>query len=118
MVRHVSEFQTGILMLTLGLSSIVASPIAGKWVGKSGPRPALIVSSLLMVVGAVWIVTWTQSSPVISVCLALATFGFSNGLNAVSMQAALFKSSPKEIAGVASGLFNTSRYLEQFYLHC
>ncbi|WP_342492798.1 MFS transporter [Bacillus sp. FSL H8-0516] len=111
MVRHVSEFQTGILMLTLGLSSIAASPIAGKWVGKSGPRPALIVSSLLMVVGAVWIVTWTQSSPVISVCLALAAFGFSNGLNAVGMQAALFKSSPKEIAGVASGLFNTSRYL-------
>ncbi|WP_374966485.1 MFS transporter [Lysinibacillus sp. RS5] len=111
MVRHVSEFQTGILMLTLGLSSIIASPIAGKWVGKSGPRPALIVSSLLMVVGSVWIVTWTQNSPVISVCLALAAFGFSNGLNAVGMQAALFNSSPKEIVGVASGLFNTSRYL-------
>ncbi|MNW16668.1 hypothetical protein D3C71_2155930 [compost metagenome] len=27
------------------------------------------------------------------------------------MQAALFQSSPKEIIGVASGLFNTSRYL-------
>ncbi|MNC66528.1 Major Facilitator Superfamily protein [compost metagenome] len=42
--------------------------------------------------------------------LALAVFGFSNGLNAVGMQAALFKSSSKEMAGVASGLFNTSRY--------
>ncbi|AWB46670.1 MFS transporter [Paenibacillus sp. CAA11] len=110
MVRHVSEFQTGILMLTLGLSSIVASPIAGKWVDKSGPRPSLIVSAILMVLGSVWIVTWTETSPVIVVSLALAVFGFSNGLNAVGMQAALFKSSPKEIAGVASGLFNTSRY--------
>lgn len=110
MVRHVSEFQTGILMLTLGLSSIVASPIAGKWVDKSGPRPALIVSAFLMALGSLWIVTWTQTSPVIIVSLALAAFGFSNGLNAVGMQAALFKSSPKEMAGVASGLFNTSRY--------
>jgi len=111
MVRHVSEFHTGILMLTLGLSSLVASPIAGRWIDKSGPRPALLVSALLMTLGSVWIVTLTETSPVISVSLALAAFGISNGLNAVGMQAALFRSTPKEITGVASGLFNTSRYL-------
>ncbi|MBB6633367.1 MFS transporter [Cohnella thailandensis] len=111
MVRHVSEFHTGILMLTLGLSSLVASPIAGKWIDKSGPRPALIVAAILMTLGSVWIVTLNETSPVIGVSLALVAFGFSNGLNAVGMQAALFASSPKEIAGVASGLFNTSRYL-------
>ncbi|SFB05555.1 drug resistance transporter, EmrB/QacA subfamily [Cohnella sp. OV330] len=110
-VRHVSEFHTGILMLTLGLSSLVASPIAGKWIDKSGPRPALIAAAVLMAAGSAWIVTLNQTSPVIGVSLALAAFGISNGLNAVGMQAALFKSSPKEIAGVASGLFNTSRYL-------
>lgn len=110
-VRHVSEYQTGILMLTLGLCSLVTSPIAGRWIDKSGPRPALLVSAILMTAGSVWLVTLNQSSPVISVCLALAAFGISNGLNNVGMQAALFQSSPKEIIGVASGLFNTSRYL-------
>lgn len=111
MVRHVSEFHTGILMLSLGLCSLVASPIAGRWIDKSGPRPALIVSGVLMTFGSVWLVTLNQASPVISVCLALAAFGISNGLNNVGMQAALFKSSPKEMIGVASGLFMTSRYL-------
>ncbi|WP_313638546.1 MFS transporter [Paenibacillus sp.] len=111
MVRHVSEFQTGILMLTLGLCSLVTSPIAGRWIDKSGPRPALLVSAILMTLGSVWLVTLNQTSPVISVCLALAAFGISNGLNNVGMQAALFQSTPKEIIGVASGLFNTSRYL-------
>ncbi|HZG17023.1 MAG TPA: MFS transporter [Candidatus Bathyarchaeia archaeon] len=110
-VRHISEFHTGILMLTLGLCSLVASPMAGRWIDKSGPRPALLVSGMLMTFGSVWIVTLNQTSPVISVCLALAAFGISNGLNSVGMQAALFKSSPKEIIGVASGLFNTSRNL-------
>ncbi|NEW09049.1 MFS transporter [Paenibacillus sp. SYP-B3998] len=110
-VRHVSEFLTGILMLSLGLCSLVTSPIAGRWIDKSGPRPALLVSAILMTLGSVWIVTLNQTSPVISVCLALAAFGISNGLNNVGLQAALFKSSPKEIIGVASGLFNTSRYL-------
>lgn len=111
MVRHVSELYTGILMLSLGLCSLVVSPIAGLWIDKSGPRPALLVSGILMTLGSVWIVTLNQTSPVISVCLALAAFGISNGLNNVGMQAALFKSSPKEIIGIASGIFNTSRYL-------
>ncbi|MCL6601326.1 MAG: MFS transporter [Paenibacillus sp.] len=111
MVRHVSEFHTGILMLSLGLCSLVASPIAGRWIDKSGPRPALLVSGMLMTLGSVWIVTLNETSPVISVSLALAAFGISNGLNNVGMQAAMFKSSPKEIIGVASGLFMTSRYL-------
>ncbi|AYB44438.1 MFS transporter [Paenibacillus lautus] len=112
-VRHVSEFHTGMLMLSLGLCSLVASPMAGRWIDKSGPRPALLMSGMLMTFGSVWIVIMTldQTSPVISVCLALAAFGISNGLNSVAMQAALFKSSPKEIIGVASGIFNTSRYL-------
>lgn len=111
MVRHVSEFHTGILMLSLGLCSLITSPMAGRWIDKSGPRPALLLSAILMTLGSVWIVTLNENSPVISVCLALVAFGISNGLNNVGMQAALFKSSPKEIIGVASGLFNTSRYV-------
>lgn len=110
-VRHVSEFNTGILMLTLGLASLVTSPLAGRWIDKSGPRPALLMSAILMAFGSVWIVTLNQTTSVISVCLALAAFGISNGLSNVGMQAAMFQSSPKEIIGVASGLFNTSRYL-------
>ena len=110
-VRHVSEFHTGMLMLSLGLCSLVTSPLAGRWIDKSGSRKASLAAAILMLVGSVWIMTWNETSPVISVCLALAAFGISNGLNSVAMQAALFQSSPKELIGVASGLFNTSRNL-------
>lgn len=111
MVRHISEFHTGMLMLSLGLCSLIVSPLAGRWIDHSGPRPALLASAILMTFGSLWLVMFNQDSQVVSVCVALATFGISNGLNNVGMQAALFKSSPKEIIGVASGLFNTSRYL-------
>lgn len=110
LVRHVSEFHTGILMLSLGLCSLVVSPLAGRWIDRSGPRPAMIISAILMTLGSAWLVILNPSSPVISVCLALAAFGISNGLNNVAMQAALFNSSPKDIIGVSSGLFSTSRY--------
>ncbi len=98
-------------MLSLGLCSLIVSPIAGRWIDRSGPRPALFVSGILMTLGAIWIVTLDQASPIIRICLALAAFGISNGLNNVGMQAALFHSAPKEIIGVASGVFMTSRYV-------
>ncbi|QLG40717.1 MULTISPECIES: MFS transporter [unclassified Paenibacillus] len=110
-VRHLNEVHTGLLMLTLGLCSLISSPLAGRWIDKSGTRPALIVSAVLMTCGSILIVALDKDSPVVNVILPLAVFGISNGLNSVGMQAALFKSTPKDMIGVASGIFNTSRYL-------
>ncbi|TBL78929.1 MFS transporter [Paenibacillus thalictri] len=110
MVRHISELHTGMLMLSLGLCSLIASPIAGRWIDKSGPRPVLLVSAVLLTFGSIWVVTMDSASSLIGLCLALAVFGFGSGFNNVGMQAALFKSSPKEMIGVSSGLFMTSRY--------
>ncbi|UJF34885.1 MFS transporter [Paenibacillus hexagrammi] len=111
MERQLSAMNTGLLMLSLGLCTLLTSPLAGRWIDKSGPRPALILSAALMVLGAVWIVTLNNNSSLIRIGLILAVFGISNGLNNVGMQAALFRSAPKEHAGVASGLFLTSRYM-------
>ncbi|MUT68124.1 MFS transporter [Paenibacillus sp. NEAU-GSW1] len=111
LVRHYSEYHTGILMLSLGLSSLVVSPVAGRWIDKSGPRPALLASAIIMLAGSIGIAAMNQTSPVSSVSFALAAFGISNGLNNVGMQAALFQHSPKEMIGVSSGLFSTSRYI-------
>ncbi len=110
-VRHLNEVHTGLMMLTLGLCSLISSPLAGRWIDKSGTRPALIVSAVLMTFGSILIVALDKNSPVVSVILPLAIFGISNGLNSVGMQAALFTSTPKDMIGVASGIFNTSRYL-------
>ncbi|MGV2882207.1 MFS transporter [Paenibacillus taichungensis] len=110
-VRHLNEVHTGLIMLTLGLCSLISSPLAGRWIDKSGTRPALIVSAVLMTFGSIMIVALDKTSPVVNVILPLAVFGISNGLNSVGMQAALFKSTPKDMIGVASGIFNTSRYL-------
>lgn len=110
-VRQVNVFHTGILMLSLGLCSLAAAPFAGRWVDRSGPGPALMLSALLMTFGSLWLVMLNGSWPVANICIALAAFGISNGLSGVGLQAALFQSSPKEIIGVASGVFNTSRYI-------
>jgi MFS family permease len=111
LVRHLNEFDTGVVMLSFGICSLCVSPVAGLWVEKSGPRPALLLSGLLMTMGSLGMVLLNSDSSVLGVCLALSAFGIGGGLNNVGMQTDLFRSSPKERIGVASGMFLTSRYL-------
>ncbi|KAA9004271.1 MFS transporter [Paenibacillus spiritus] len=110
-VRRLSEYQTGLLMLCLGLCSLAVAPAAGKWVDRSGPRPALTGAAVLMTLGSLLLTAVTSHSSFLGIAASLAAFGAANGLNSVAMQAALFRSAPKTIIGVASGVFNTSRYL-------
>lgn len=110
-VRHMSESRAGLLMLILGLCSLLFSPIAGRWIGRVGAAPVLRVSALAMTAGAIGIVFLNGNSPVFLIVSILVFFGIANGLNGVAMQSALFASTPKEAAGVVSGLFNTFRYL-------
>ncbi len=110
-VLHLNDWDTGLVMLCMGLASLAASPIAGRWIEKSGPRRALVLSGVLMLLGSLGMVFLTVDSPVFEVALALAAFGVAGGLNNVGIQTELFRSAPKEIIGVASGMFQTSRYV-------
>jgi len=109
-VRHLDSFQVGLLMLGLGIASLVASPLAGRWVDRVGPRPAMLVSGALMVAACIGTVLLGPDSPLLLIAAVLTVMGVANGLNSVSLQMALFQSSPRSISGAASGLFLTSRY--------
>ena len=110
-VRHVGAASTGFIMLSLAACSVVVAPMAGRWVHRSGVRPALVLAGLLMTVGALWIITFHGNTSIVSVCVALVVFGIANGLNNVGMQTALFVVTPKAIIGTASGLFMTARFV-------
>ncbi len=110
-VRHVEAADTGFIMLSLAVCSVVVAPMAGWWVHRSGVRPALMVAGLLMTAGSLWIITFHGATPLLSVGVALAVLGIANGLNNVGMQTALFVVTPKAIIGTASGLFMTARFV-------
>ncbi|WP_037288238.1 MFS transporter [Saccharibacillus sacchari] len=110
-IRGINELHTGILMLNLGLCSLAVSPLAGIWVGRHGAAPILRTSALMMVFGSAGMAVLQPDSGLATILLILAAFGLANGLNGVAMQAALFAVAPKEVIGVASGLFNAFRYL-------
>ncbi|WP_067922656.1 MFS transporter [Alicyclobacillus shizuokensis] len=110
-VRGFDAQQTGLLMLCLAGVSVLVAPLTGAWVDRSGSRPGLLLSGVLMTLGALGMTTFHQASPLALLIAVLLVLGVSNGLNNVGMQAALFASAPKEIIGAASGLFMTARYM-------
>ncbi len=109
--RGLSSQTTGLVMLCLAGSSILVTPITGRWVEKSGSRPPLLLAGLCLTVGSLLFLTWGPHTPLIWLAVVLFVLGLSNGLNNIGLQTALFAAVPQNVIGVASGLFMTARYL-------
>ncbi|MCP8969648.1 MFS transporter [Ectobacillus ponti] len=102
---------SGLLMLFISAFGIVVSPLTGKWVDRSGVLPPLFLGAGCMLIGAVSFafflpaLGWKGLIPVLSV------MGTGYGFQNVSLQTAMLRAAPPGEIGVASGLFQTSRYL-------
>lgn len=110
-VRSLNAQETGLFMLLLAGFGVIVSPLAGRWVSKAGVRRPLILAGVSMTLGSALLWTFHGSSPLAWLVLSLAVFGISSGLNNVGLQSALFEVTPQEVIGIASGLFQTSRYM-------
>ncbi|MBX6353460.1 MAG: MFS transporter [Thermoflavifilum sp.] len=109
--RGFNSQQTGLLMLAVAGFGVVMAPITGRWVARSGVRPPLLLAGICMTTGSILFWTIHERTPVWWLVICLAVLGVSNGFNNVGLQTALFRVTPKQIIGTASGLFQTSRYL-------
>lgn len=109
--RGLSSQTTGLVMLCLAGSSLLVTPITGRWVERSGSRPPLFLAGLCLTVGSVLFLTWGPHTSLFWVAAVLFILGLSNGLNNIGLQTALFAAVPQNVIATASGLFMTARYL-------
>nr|UWI49063.1 MFS transporter [Clostridioides difficile] len=112
---HYSAKSTGLFMLFMSGIGIFISPLTGKWIDKSGTRVPLIMSSIFMLISAILISVIFIQIPVIGKGIILSLAGISYGVGNVALQSSMFKESPPESIGTASGLFQTSRYLGSIF---
>ncbi|MCC0652916.1 MULTISPECIES: MFS transporter [unclassified Clostridioides] len=112
---HYSARSTGLFMLFMSGIGIFISPLTGKWIDKSGTRVPLIVSSIFMLISAILLSLIFIQIPVIGKGIILSLAGVSYGVGNVALQSSMFKESPPESIGTASGLFQTSRYLGSIF---
>jgi EmrB/QacA subfamily drug resistance transporter len=101
----------GLALAAMSLASLVVTPLGGRLADRAGPRlPAvagLTTQALALVPLAVW--PATLGGGAIVACLAVAGAGL--GLAASSLQVAAMAAVEPASAGVAAGVYSTSRYV-------
>ncbi|CAN2250898.1 putative efflux transporter [Bacillus subtilis] len=108
---HLSVQASGLFMLFMSGMSIVVSPITGKWIDRSGVVKPIFAGALLMTAGAVLLTIFFINAQVIGKGFILSILGIGYGLGNVALQAAMLNTSPSNMVGTTSGLFQTCRYL-------
>jgi len=106
--RGLSAYEAGLLLIPMGLLSAVTARVVSR---RQGIRGSLIASAVLMVAGSVAILFLTSHSPVVVIIAITALFGFASGAGNVTNQTALYRESPAEQVGTASGLLRTFGYI-------
>jgi MFS family permease len=103
---------TGIMMLSVAGFGVVVSPLAGRWIDRTGSsRSILLAGSLTALAGTILLLSVNSGSPPLYIFAVLSVLGCSNGFNNLGLQTTLFSFVKSEETGAASGLFMTSRYL-------
>ena len=101
----------GVVLASLTLVSVVVSPLGGRLADRLGRRTPAVVGLSVSALSAVPLVVAGDGIPVGLLVLALAVSGVGLGLSSAAMQTTALESVPPEAAGVASGVYSTSRYL-------
>jgi MFS family permease len=103
-----TAFAAGLIMLPVGAVSAVAAQAVS---GRKNPRMPLIVAAVLFIAGSVLILALSKSSPVLAIGGVTAIFGAVMGAGVVGNQLALYRQTPAETIGTASGLMRTFQYV-------
>ncbi|WP_230632815.1 MFS transporter [Paenibacillus athensensis] len=109
--HHFDVRMTGVVMLAIAGFSVLATPLAGRWIDARGPYKPLMLGATLACAGTLLMLTFRDGTSAGWMFAVLTVSGVSTGLNNLGMQTALYRFVSKAETGIASGLFMTSRYL-------
>ncbi|KIL35511.1 hypothetical protein SD71_13480 [Cohnella kolymensis] len=110
-VQQLDPQQTGFVMLSIAGFSVLVTPIAGRWIDRSGSKPALLLGGAGVVVGMLLFLLIQGHTHAAMIFVILSVMGISYGFNNLAMQTALYDFVTREETGVATGLFMTSRFI-------
>ena len=103
-----SAYQAGLVLIPMGVLSALMARIVSRHVRL---RLSLTVSALLLLAGAVSTLFLTSHTPLIAIIGVTGLYGLMSGAGNVTNQTALYRESPPEKVGTASGLLRTFGYI-------
>jgi len=105
------EAKIGLVLTALFGSNIAIAPLGGRLADRFGRRWPTMAGLLLLTLGLVPLAVYGWHVPVWLLLLSLVISGVGLGLSSAGLQTSAVEAVDSQHAGVASGVFSTSRYL-------
>ncbi|MFI5610533.1 MFS transporter [Amycolatopsis sp. NPDC051903] len=106
--RGFSESVSGLLLLPMSAVAMCAAALSGR---PTGVRARLVTVAVALLGGSVALLFVGDTTWLGFLLVLVALFGLAQGLTSVANQTTLYRESPSETMGTASGLFRTAQYL-------
>jgi MFS transporter, DHA2 family, methylenomycin A resistance protein len=110
-VRHVSPLATGITFAPMMVLGAALTPFSARLAERISARTLVVSGLLLMAAGLAGLSAAATTAPTWALSLIMVLVGLSGPLIMPPVTAVMLNSVPDRQAGVASGVFNTSRQL-------
>jgi EmrB/QacA subfamily drug resistance transporter len=110
-LRGLSALDTGIVFLPMMLIGAILTPFIGRLTGWFGPRALIITGLAAMTAGLTVMALLPSPVPVAVLSALMIGTGLAGPLVMPPVMAQLLQAVPARRAGVASGVFNTSRQI-------
>ncbi|MGA0567873.1 MFS transporter [Rathayibacter sp. KR2-224] len=102
---------TGLLMFPLAAVTIGLTPLGARWIETRGLRFTLITGGVGLIAGAGLLAVAAATVNPVAILLITAAMGAPYCVVSIAMSQALYASAAPKDAGVAAGIFQTSRYV-------
>ncbi len=106
-----TDSQIGFVLAAFSGLMIIGSPLGGRWADRWGRRLPTVVGLTLFTLGLLPLVIRAETVSLLFLLPGLAIAGSGMGASMAGLQTSALESLKPEEAGVAAGVFSTSRYL-------
>jgi EmrB/QacA subfamily drug resistance transporter len=103
--------KAGLVLAALWAPTVVCAPLGGRLADRWGRRWPTAIGLTLLAVGLSSLLSLSEAIEQTVLLASLSLAGIGLGLSHAGMQTAAIEAVPRQAAGVAAGIFSTSRYL-------
>lgn len=104
-----TPLQTGLLFLPQPIGTMIIAVTTGRWVGRSGPRPALLTGIGVGALGAFMLQGFASEPFPLLVLTSLLLAGVAGGLIVPALHTMIAVDAPADLVGIAAASLNASR---------
>ncbi len=101
----------GMLVLPLAGISMVALPLVARLLRRFNERVVLITGGVFLLLGSAGLLVVDRETSLWPLVLLMALLGLPNAFNNLGLQSLMYRAAPDEHIGIASGLFQTFRFI-------